>query len=480
MVKAHLLQNLAVPMLFALTACGGSFRRPVGTETLAQLRVVTLDSEAQGNGAESECIFKRDVNACAWVSAYWKADYADAIQNCTTGDLKRCKDAVSYAGACEIRGLISGHDGGDYPELNQEGGGPVNGCYSHGFPPDLVTPPSPISIDKAIEYLAIGCKRGDHRSCLAGMNALDNGMMLGLEVGQDFETAKAFCLVAMPTALEGNPDGCDLHGRMKETAEDRAARFDRVTAVYAAHQQAWAALAGKIKQDRAESEGATLRAIGKGLSEGTATNTAVTASLTTAQQKINTTVAASDAKNKKLPAASGPTAAPKPAPAPAQTAAAAKQKNLDDCLARPITQLRTTQTNPFIANRQGFESLLAAVHRCKSQPWKTCMFAPHMGALWAIEPRADSDHTDLFRRFNAPGIHGVSDVCLDQPVRGTRGDCETDVTTNRDVCIARLTQDIDQMNCDFGMLPKVWAAETTKRDADAKTKQDEACHRQFD
>ncbi len=158
-----------------------------------------------------------------------------------------------------------------------------------------------------------------------------------------------------------------------------------------------------------------------------------------------------------------------------------KKNRLAACLAQPAPSMRSAQTNPFIADRQGFESLLASAQRCMAQPWQACMFSPHMGPFWGVEGRAGADHAELFRRFNAPGVHigGSADVCLDQPVRGTRGECETDVSNNRGACIARLKQDIDQMNCDWGMLPRVWAAENTLKDADAKTKQDDDCRQRW-
>lgn len=159
-----------------------------------------------------------------------------------------------------------------------------------------------------------------------------------------------------------------------------------------------------------------------------------------------------------------------------------KQRALDACLAHRATFVRGIQTNGFRALAQGFQNLLAAAHRCVNEPWASCMFGPHMGPFWGVEDRAQREHDDLFRRFNQPDIHigGSADVCLDQPVTGTRGDCETDATTERLVCKARLEQDIKQMECDEAMLPKVWAAEYAVHDAAQQATHDAACHAQYD
>ena len=109
--------------------------------------------------------------------------------------------------------------------------------------------------------------------------------------------------------------------------------------------------------------------------------------------------------------------APAPGPAPAPPAPTSKQAALAQCLAQPITPMRTIETNPFMAFVQEYQGLLAAAQGECAAPgkWRECM---GMNArLWPDEAAANY-FRDMQRRAVAatsstpPGSSG----CLDESV----------------------------------------------------------------
>jgi hypothetical protein len=256
-----------VPSLALAVSIGCASRpRLKGTETLAQLRAAVDGTDAK-TGADDACWLEQDATACAWVSAYWKADYADADRNCRSGDAKRCEDAARYAGGCakdeHVRGIPSGDSLDDADDQ-----GDMTACSdTMPYPPALIQAP-PISGAKAIEHLATGCRRGQSDMCIDAYSGILEGQVMGLELPLDVELAKA--LYARYRVLAGEDpnkidwNGFDSHNRLKETADERRQRLARIAAVYAAGDAKNAALIAKLTQDRAESEGSTLQAVALG------------------------------------------------------------------------------------------------------------------------------------------------------------------------------------------------------------------------
>jgi hypothetical protein len=183
------------------------------------------------------------------------------------------------------------------------------------------------------------------------------------------------------------------------------------------------------------------------------------------------------------PVAGQPVAAMQPSSGARPSTADARQA----CMSQPITPERVAQTNPFTSHAQTFSTLLQlAEGRCAGSKtwaeWQACIGDNASGALWAVEGPAQTNHSDLFRRYRAAASEFKGKVCLDQPVSRSRNDCmltSGSLEVVRSNCAARLRQDVDQMNCDAEMLPSVWAAENGRKDADAAKRRDEDCKRRF-
>jgi hypothetical protein len=186
--------------------------------------------------------------------------------------------------------------------------------------------------------------------------------------------------------------------------------------------------------------------------------------------------------NSTNPSGSGPAG---PAPAPTGNSALLQQ-----CLARPITKTHLVQTNKFLAHSQIFQLLLDKVQVTCAPPnsktwadWDACLGDNATRAYWSEEDAAQDDNDDLMHRYSAvASYYQGSEVCLNGPIRGTRKDCVTQAGTLEvviGVCVPRLKSDIAQMNCEYSMLPGVWAAEDAQRDDNARKKRDDDCHQQF-
>jgi hypothetical protein len=328
------------------------------------------------------------------------------------------------------------------------------------------------------------------------------GIIDGIPIPQDLKLARQFFdrfeLLRNPNetaeGIESDWTGIYATDTLAESAEDREERIQKVTDAYAKQKAFQADLAASVTAR--VNNNSTWNAIAAGLSTGLATNAAVNQSLANAQTNINATVASVDAQ-KAHAALSTPTPAGSQSATPASTqgqqqqqASAQQQRDAARaaCMAQPITPMRTAQTNPFMAHAQTFTSLLRmAKEKCANakdwNAWQSCIGDNATGAFWNDESPADQDHSDLFRRYNAVASnYSGGNVCLNYSVRGTRSDCmltSGTVEVVRNLCISRLQQAIDAMNCDNEMLPRVWAAENTRNDDDAKARRDADCKARY-
>ncbi len=527
----------------ALAACATGPQIPpvTGQESLEQLAKNKDDWETR-------CQIDRDPAACAWVSAFWKADYEDKQRRCETGpvgtDRERnetgnaCGDAAGYALGC---GTVRGYDDWVGPiehgqlrddEAFRRDNLIPSHCTVSLDPRDLVTAPE-VDVAKALDFLALGCHRGLTSSCSAVVAVLLQGVIAGIPVARDAKMAKKLWRKSFEAdeRKRGGPNWKEENFGTGAVAEreiekmwqiqsngyaqlsdaELDARVEHVVEVYdeslKRHALFEAEMAGSVERRKSYN---TMDAIAAGLAGGMATTSATNQSLAQMHQSVDASVAASRASGKGGQAAQAArlnaalNGQPQPgAPAQKDTAAAAakqeasakgagdRQGKLSACLAKPVSVAHVTQTNPFAAHAQTFGQLLRSAGdggcgRADSESaWRACMGTHAMGALWQDEDRAQRDHDELFRRFNASADKfqgGSSGACLDQPVRGTRDQCVNDsasVEVVRSNCAAKLKQDEAQMECDAKMLPLVWDAEEAQAKADAEERRDAACRVRF-
>ena len=391
--------------LIALSACG--WPGLSGHETFAELQAAHDGRGPKGHVAGGDCWLDRDSNACAWLSAYWRADYASSAKRCEAGGtpLKEdksetpCQHAAAYALGC---GTVRGHPSGssdephDFNDANQ-GKGP-HCSSSEPYPQNMINPP-PIDVPKALELIATGCRVGVRDDCGMMVEILTAGLVSGFVIPQDMNLAHEFFLRDQELHSPGQAaedlqetwTGIYAKDALTETPEARAERIRMVVAFYARGPAFNASLATEIAAN-AETYSA-LNGIAAGLSAGLATNAAVNQNLATAQTNINTTVAASNAlhANKSSPQATlGAKTTPTQAgQAQSQATEAQRKSHLASCLAartdcgraaattpacRPVTHTRpAARTYAFIAWRQLLEVLRKRLDTCLgSKPWPDC------------------------------------------------------------------------------------------------------------
>jgi hypothetical protein len=306
----------AAALLLALVGCAYSWPAPTGHESLEELRVAT-DGEGRLDGSKThnapgDCWLDRDAAACAWVSAFWRADYESSAKLCETNPKKKiahpflnaypCQVAAAYALGCgTVRGAPSGssQEPAQFNHVNLHSG---PSCSSpEPFPQGMIHAPE-IDVDKALGFLVTGCRLGAEQDCVMMIHILLRGVASGIAIPQDIPLAHEFFLRyskmknpdEKPADVEG--DWTDIWAKeaLSETPEERDAKVRMVVDFYEKGDRFNAQLAGQMAA-RANSH-STLNAIAAGLSSGMATNAAVNSNLATAQTNINTTVAASQAR----------------------------------------------------------------------------------------------------------------------------------------------------------------------------------------
>ena len=176
-------------MVFSLLACGGA-KAPTGDETLEQLEA---KSKAKWTGCR-----ERVAADCKWLSAFWKADYADAKASCESGRGRRCVQAAeTYAES----GIPNGYD--SFPE------------YLERIPRDT---------QAAMRLYEKACTLREAHGC----DQLARMLIEGLDVAPDFPRAKA--LIMKACEIDGDSD-CKLPLPFatyeSETVEEREKRVAR-------------------------------------------------------------------------------------------------------------------------------------------------------------------------------------------------------------------------------------------------------------
>jgi hypothetical protein len=184
------MRRLGIALFFCgMFACGGA-AAPTGNETLDQL-------EAKSKSKSAGCR-EREAADCQWLSAFWKADYADAKASCESGRGRRCVQAAeTYA---EL-GMPNGYD--LFPE------------YLERIPKDT---------QSALALYEKGCTLREAHAC----DQLARMLFEGFDVAPDFPRAKE--LITKSCAIDGD-DACKLplpfHTYETETVDERERRVAR-------------------------------------------------------------------------------------------------------------------------------------------------------------------------------------------------------------------------------------------------------------
>ena len=208
------MRRLGIALCFGVVACGGA-SAPTGFETLDQL-------EAKSKAKWAGCR-ERVAADCKWLTAYWKADYADAKASCESGNGRRCVQAAeTYA---EL-GIPNGYD--SFPE------------YLERIPRDT---------QSALGLYEKGCTHREAHAC----DQLARMLIEGYDVAPDFPRAKA--LVMKACEIDGDTD-CKLplpfptyESETVEERERRVARYrERKAGIAAAGRKLAAEIAAKTSR----------------------------------------------------------------------------------------------------------------------------------------------------------------------------------------------------------------------------------------
>jgi hypothetical protein len=318
----------------ASAACASSaWPQVTGAESLATLRQAEEGEMVVGDRQFKAALLgcsDGEANSCAWITAYWKADYADARAKCAAGQLtaytkkdhgildapEPCSQAAKYAlGCATFRGYLSG---GPEWDSFREAEVDVVKCDAPTWDVEdsVVQRPEPqVDVDKALDYVAQGCAAGKIGGADAKLNAMASrdcgalakvfafGIVNEFEVPRNLDLARK--LYDREQALRGwdsdtKPEQRDAdwkHQLAEWHADEEPAEHDaRLQTIRAEYAKADASHQSMLQGARERASHSPLDAIAAGLNAGLATNAAVNSSLTTAQTNINNSAAAANAR----------------------------------------------------------------------------------------------------------------------------------------------------------------------------------------
>ncbi len=158
-----IMRSLGIVFLFGLFACGGAALL-TGNETLDQLEA---KSTSKANGCR-----ERVAADCQWLTALWKADYADAKASCESGRGRRCVQAAET-----------------YAELGRPNGFDLYPEFLERIPADTKT---------ALALYEKGCTLREAHAC----DQLARMLFEGFDVAPDFPRARE--LITKACEIDGD------------------------------------------------------------------------------------------------------------------------------------------------------------------------------------------------------------------------------------------------------------------------------------